>query len=84
VVHIPEGYTVQNPGDLMIKEQVFDEDKKLIYNFESKYELNGQKLEVEIDEFYDQLTYPVEKFEAFRRVINSAADFNKIVLVLSK
>ncbi len=83
-VQIPKGYSIQNPGDLVMKEQVFDDDNSLIYNFVSSYSLNGQMLEITIDEYYDKLDYPLEKFEAFRKVINSAADFNKIVLVLTQ
>lgn len=83
-VQIPAGYSIQNPDDLIMKEQVFDDNNKLIYNFVSNYALNGQTLEIAIEEYYDELNYPVEKFEAFRKVINSAADFNKIVLVLTQ
>jgi hypothetical protein len=83
-VQIPGGYSIQNPDDLIIKEQVFNDQKKLIYNFDSSYKLSGQSLEIEIDEFYDQLKFPLEQFESFRKVINSAADFNKIVLVLTQ
>ncbi len=83
-VQIPKGYNIQNPDDLIMKEQVFDDNEKLIYNFVSNYVLNGQTLEIAIEEYYDELNYPVEKFEAFRKVINSAADFNKIVLVLAQ
>lgn len=82
-VNIPDGYTIQNPEDLIIKEQVFAGDS-LIYNFLSRYTINGQLLEIEIDEYYDKLYFPVEKFEAFRKVINTAADWNKIVLVLQQ
>ena len=82
-VNIPDGYTIQNPEDLVIKEQVFNDDT-LIYNFLSSYTIEGQFLEIEIDEFYDKLYFPVEKFEAFRKVINTAADWNKIVLVLQQ
>ncbi|WP_258104648.1 DUF3857 domain-containing protein [Marinoscillum sp. MHG1-6] len=82
-VQIPEGYSIQNADDLIIKEQVFEEER-LIYNFVSDYTINGQLLEIQIDEFYDELYYPLEKFEPFRKVINAAADWNKIVLVLKE
>jgi hypothetical protein len=80
-VTIPEGYKIQNPDDIIIKEQV-EEAGKLIYNFTSTYTLSGRELSIEIVEYYDQLYYPVSKFEPFRKVINAAADWNKIVLVL--
>lgn len=80
-VTIPNGYTIQNPEDLVIKKQVYD-NEKLIFNFVSSYSINGQVLEIEIDEYYDKIYYPVDKFEEFRGVINAAADWNKIVLVM--
>lgn len=83
-VQVPEGYTIQNPDDLKIDEQVHDQNDNIIYIFKSDYTLKGQTLEIEIEEYYDQLTFPQEDFESFRKVINSAADFNKIVLVLSR
>lgn len=83
-VRIPDGYTIQNPDDIIIKEQVREAEKGLIYNFVSSYSIEGQVLKIEIEEYYDELYYPTEKFEPFRKVINAAADWNKIVLVLQK
>lgn len=82
-INIPEGYTIQNPDDLTLKEQVF-EGERLIFNFDSNYELKGDQLDITIEEWYDQIHYPKEKFEDFRRVINAAADWNKVVLVMKK
>ena len=82
-IEIPDGYQVQNADDLVIVENV-KEDDKVIYRFESSYELNGNELSITIDEFYDQIYYPVAEFEAFRKVINAAADWNKITLVLKR
>lgn len=81
-VQIPDGYSIKNPEDLIIIEKV-KEGEKDFYVFESEYRIKGQILEIKIIEYYDQLIYPTEKFEAFRTVINSAADWNKIVLVLT-
>lgn len=83
-IDLPEGYAVQNPDDLNIHEFSKNEEGKTIYLFKSQYELKGNKLSVIIDEFYDQIYYPADKFEDFRKVINAAADFNKVVLVLKK
>ncbi|MFY0598670.1 MAG: DUF3857 domain-containing protein [Cyclobacteriaceae bacterium] len=81
-VEIPDGYVVKNPDDIIINEQVVED--RLIYDFESSYTINEQTLDIEIVEFYDQIDYPVEKFEPFRKVINAAADWNKIVLVIEE
>jgi len=52
--------------------------------FISSYVQKGNELIVTNEEFYNVLEYPLEVFEKYREVINAAADFNKITLVLSK
>ncbi len=83
-VELPEGYAVQNIEDLNIDEFVKNEEGERIYTFTSSYAQNGNTLTITIDEFYNEIYYPVSKFEDFRKVINAAADFNKIVLVMKK
>lgn len=82
-VNIPEGYSIGNPDDIVLKKEVVSDDKT-IYIFDATYETNGQKLIISIDEWYDKINYPIADFEAFRAVVNAAADWNKIVLVLNK
>ncbi len=83
-VNIPEGYFIENPDDLNMDFVVKNEEGKEIFVFKSGYKLEGNTLSITIDEFYDQISYPKEKFEDFRKVINAAADWNKIVLVMKK
>ncbi len=80
-INLPDGYSIQNPDDLIINEKVI-KNGKTIFVFVSSYTIKGQKLEIEINEYYDELYYPKESFEEFRKVINAAADWNKIILVL--
>jgi hypothetical protein len=80
---VPDGYTIKNLKDLDIDIQVKKENQ-LTLGFTSRYTLNGNKLNVEIMETYRDLKYPLSEFEIFKKVINAAADFNKIVLVLEK
>lgn len=82
-IDIPKGYKIENLDDLNFDEKVVENDKS-IYYFKSGYALKGQQLNIEIIEGYEEIYYPKEKFEAFRKVINAAADWNKIVLVMSK
>lgn len=80
---IPQGYAVKNPEDLNM--DVFAEDKgNRVYSFKSIYSLEKNKLQIKIEENYKEIYYPKEKFENFRRVINAAADWNKIALILVK
>ncbi len=82
-IKIPEGYKIENLEDLIFDEKVIENDKE-IYYFRSNYTIENNVLKIQVDEAYEEIYYPKEKFEAFRNVINAAADWNKIVLVLSK
>ena len=80
---IPEGYKIGNPEDLNL--DVTASDKEQVYaGFVSTYTIKGNDLKVIVDEYYHKVHFTVEEFEDYRSVINSAADFNKIVLYLEK
>lgn len=83
VVHIPEGYTVKNLNDLNMDVQ-YKKDNEVTFGFMSKYTVSNNVITVEVFETYRELRYPLSEFENFKKVINAAADFNKIVLVLEK
>lgn len=77
---IPSGYNIVNPNDINLN--VVDKDGSM--GFVSTYTIKGNILTVDIHEFYKSISYPVSRFEDFRKVINTSADFNKVVLVLEK
>lgn len=79
-VRLPEGYAFKNLEDL----EIDIEDLDGTVAFKSSYTLDGDVLTITVNEHYKQIEYPAEDYEAFRTVINAAADFNKIVLVLAK
>ncbi|WP_417613123.1 DUF3857 domain-containing protein [Owenweeksia hongkongensis] len=78
---IPEGFEVSGLEELNM-------DEKLIYKdetsgrFLSSYTQDGSTITVTIYEYYDEVEYPKELFEEYRKVINAAADFNKKTLLL--
>lgn len=80
---LPDGYSVKNLDS-------FNMDKKLNINgkteaaFTSSYVQNGNEITVTNVEYYHVLDYPLDIFEEYRSVINAAADFNKISIVLTK
>ena len=41
-------------------------------------------IKVNIHEYYDQIEYTVEEYPYYRDVVNSASDFNKVVLILER
>ncbi len=82
-VQIPPGYRIENPEDIDMDVKVAEGERE-IFVFRSRHTLKGNLLSVQIEEFYDEIYFPREKFEDFRKVINAAADWNKITLVMKK
>jgi hypothetical protein len=80
---LPAGYQVRNLKDLTYDVQAGPAATP-VYAFQSAYAVQGQTVTVTIKEHYDQVRWPKQDFEAFRAVVNAAANFNKVVLVLEK
>lgn len=80
---LPKGATVKNLEKFVMdyKTQI---NGKTEAQFVSNYKKNGNEIIVENTEFYNIINYPLEKFEEYKDVINAAADFNKIVIVVTK
>ena len=81
---IPDGYSLSNLDKLKFFQQVKESNGKASSMFKSDYTLNGNKLIINIEEYYSKIQYPLSKFEEFRKVVNAAADFNKVTIVLQK
>ena len=82
-INLPNGYVLRNANDLKF-EVSFKDQNKVPFLFKSDYTLKGNVLEIVITEFYKEIFVPVARYEDFRKVINAAADYNKVVLVLEK
>jgi len=80
-IKIPEGYRVANAEDINI-DNFYSKDGKKVLMFKSFYEMDGDILKITADEFYKINKISKEFFEDYRTVVNSAADFNKVTLVL--
>lgn len=80
---IPEGYQVKNLAELNMKVQPFL-GKNDAAGFTSTYTQEGNTIKLVCDEYYNVIHLPLETYESYRSVINAAANFNKIVLVLEK
>ena len=80
-INIPEGYKITNLDDINIDNSYAKNDKEL-FSFKSSYQLKGSTLTVTADEHYRENIITVAMYEEYRTVINSAADFNKLVLLL--
>ncbi|MCH8905367.1 MAG: hypothetical protein IIA45_15820, partial [Bacteroidetes bacterium] len=82
-VDIPDGYVIKNLDELII-DITYPTNEEPTMSFTSNYELKDNKLTITVKEFYTESRYPVDQFEQYREVINGAADFNKIVLLIEK
>ena len=80
---LPAGYQVKNLNDLKFN-VVSGSNGAETMGFVSTYTVNESEVKINVHEFYKQLSYPVSDFDEFKKVINAAADFNKVVLILEK
>ncbi len=83
-VEIPEGYKIANPDDLIIDNVFSNNKQEKILVFQSSYTIENNILTIKADEHYRQNFIETEIYEQYRTVINSAADFNKITLILEE
>lgn len=81
-VVIPEGYSLKNTDILSM--QVVPDTKNKSMGFTSDYTIEGNKLRVEVNEWYNDVHYTLEEYPAYEKVINAAADFNKLIVVFQK
>ena len=79
-IELPEDYKVTNLDKLNFDVALEDGTAQFV----STYKLEGTKLVISIDEYYNRIHYSVEEYEPYKEVINAAADFNKVVLYLAK
>ena len=82
-VLLPDEYTVANLDKLNLSFKVMQEGKE-VTAFNATYTVTGNVLQINNLEYYNTLSLPIEQYEAYKNVVNAAADFNKIVLVLNK
>lgn len=80
-VNIPKGYKITNLEDLNI-DNSYSEKGKELFSFKSSFKLIDNELKIIANEHYRKNRVNVSQYEEYRKVINSAADFNKIVLLI--
>lgn len=80
---LPKGATVKNLEKFTMdfKNEV---NGKTEAAFVSKYTQKGDEIIVDNVEYYNIVNYPLAKFDEYKAVINAAADFNKIVIIVTK
>ncbi|MFW5724842.1 MAG: DUF3857 domain-containing protein [Bacteroidota bacterium] len=81
IFDIPEGYRVVNPQAANF-DVTLEDNQQTNFAFVSSHRFENNQLIIDIDEYYRVIKVEPKQFEGFRKVINAAADFNKVVLVL--
>ena len=81
---IPEGYQINNLDDLNIENKTTNDEGDVLFKFSSSYTVEGNIVTCTGIEYYTVLEIEPALYEAYRKVINSAADFNKVTLILEK
>ncbi|MEL7534269.1 MAG: hypothetical protein AAFN10_23390, partial [Bacteroidota bacterium] len=81
--NIPDGYELVGLEEANL-DKTYKGDEGYVARFVSNAKQEGNKVTIEIQEFYEDIHFDVERYEEFRQVINAAANFNKVVLVLEE
>ena len=82
-INVPDNFKIKNLDDLNIHNE-YKEDGKVLLYFKSFYTYENNKLTITADEYYDMIEIKPELYNTYRKIINSAADFNKISLIIEK
>lgn len=80
---LPKGYKIKNLDEFNMNFKT-EINGKEVAGFKSSYTQKGNEITVSNYEYYSVVHYPLEVFEPYRAVINAAADFQKINIILTK
>ncbi|MGC4042081.1 MAG: hypothetical protein QM710_15160 [Flavobacterium sp.] len=81
-IKLPKGMKAKNL-EKFIMDFKTDIAGKTEAEFVSNYSEKNGEITVTNSEYYNVVDYPLENFNDYKNVINAAADFNKIVIILS-
>lgn len=83
-IDIPENFELNNLAALNFNEEFKDEKDKTVFAFIASHQVKDNKLVITIDEWYDGIVYSKEIWDEYRRVVNAAANFNKVNIFFKK
>lgn len=88
-INIPKGYKIMNPEALQLSADYVNEELDPVISFKSDYRIvkdkvKGDKLIISVNESYNKLHFNTYEYERYRKVVNTAADFNKVALLIGK
>lgn len=79
-IKIPEGMKIKNPEDLTTSIKPLGDNGSI--GFVSWFEIKVDVIEIHVEEWYNEVHYEADQYPQYEEVINAAADFNKVVLIL--
>lgn len=80
---LPDGATIKNLDKFVMNFKT-DLNGKTEAAFISNFAQKKNEVTIENTEFYNIINYPLSSFDQYKAVINAAADFNKIVVILAQ
>jgi len=83
-VNIPRGYRIVDFSELNKLKEYISVDGNSTAKFQSKVTVNGDKLSINIKEYYKELRYNKKRYQEFREIINAAAKFYDSTILLEK
>ena len=83
-VNIPRGYRIVDFSELNKSKEYISVDGNSTAKFQSKVTVNGDKLSINIKEYYKELRYNKKRYQEFREIINAAAKFYDSTILLEK
>jgi len=83
-VNIPRGYRIVDFSELNKSKEYISVDGNSTAKFQSKVTVNGDKLNINIKEYYKELRYNKKRYQEFREIINAAAKFYDSTILLEK
>lgn len=86
-VNIPKGFKVINPEVARSSADYVSDNEEVVISFSSDYRLvkdktNGDRLIITVTQSCQQLHFTLNEYERYRKVINTAADFSKVTLLM--
>lgn len=80
---IPEGFRIKNP-EILDMNYSLKKENGAVADFVSKHKIEGNTLTIENTENYGFHNLPLSDYPEYRKIINAAADFHKLNLILEK
>lgn len=83
-IHIPKDCKIENPEVLKMRVEYTDDSGKVNTSFITDYKLDTGMLTITTNELFSKSHFIVSDYPFFRSVVNAAADFNQVTLIMSR